>query len=75
MRSRPRYLITSKAWLQVWADGDSSTKTTVYVAKLQAAVLDVPGVVDITETQLNGATGNLILDWDQIPVVGEVSTL
>lgn len=64
-----------KSLATVWADGDSSTKTTVYVAKLQAAVLDVPGVVDITETQLNGATGNLILNWNQIPVVGEVSTL
>ena len=57
-----------------WADGDPSTKTTVYIAKLQAAVLDVPGVVDITETQLNGAASNLILNWNQIPVVGEVST-
>ena len=47
---------------------------TVYIAKLQAAVLDVPGVVDITETQLNGSATNLILDWNQIPVVGEVST-
>ena len=64
-----------KSLAAVWADGDPSTKTTVYVAKLQAAVLDVSGVVDITETQLNGATGNLILDWDQIPVVGEVSTV
>ncbi len=64
-----------KSLATVWADGDPSTKTTVYVAKLQAAVLDVPGVVDITETQLNGATGNLILNWDQIPVVGEVSTV
>ena len=62
-----------KSLAAVWADGDPSTKTTVYVAKLQAAVLDVPGVVDITDTQLNGATGNLILDWDQIPVAGEVS--
>ena len=57
-----------------WSDGDPSTKMTVYIAKLQAAVLDVPGVVDITETQLNGSATNLILDWNQIPVVGEVST-
>ena len=63
-----------KSLASEWADGDISTKTTVYIAKLQAAVLDVPGVVDITETQLNGAATNLILDWNQIPVVGEVST-
>ena len=63
-----------KSLASEWAYGDISTKTTVYIAKLQAAVLDVPGVVDITETQLNGAATNLILDWNQIPVVGEVST-
>ena len=64
-----------KSLAATWADGDPSTRTTVYIAKLQAAVLDVPGVVDITETQLNGAASNLILDWDCIPVVGEVSTV
>lgn len=64
-----------KSLAAVWADGDPSTKTTVYIAKLQAAVLDVPGVVDITETQLNGEASNLILDWDQIPEIGEVSTV
>lgn len=64
-----------KSLAATWADGDPSTRTTVYIAKLQAAVLDVPGVVDITEAQLNGAASNLILDWDCIPVVGEVSTV
>lgn len=63
-----------KSLAAVWADGDTDTKTTVYIAKLQAAVLDVPGIVDITETTLNGETSNLVLNWDQIPVVGEVST-
>lgn len=58
-----------------WAAGDASTKQTVYIAKLQAAVLDVAGVVDITETTLNGTAVNLILDWNQIPVVGEVTAV
>lgn len=30
-----------KSLASEWADGDISTKTTVYIAKLQAAVLDV----------------------------------
>lgn len=64
-----------KSLSSVWADGDTDTKTTVYIAKLQAAVLDVPGVVDITETTLNGEASNLVLNWDQIPVVGEVSAV
>lgn len=58
-----------------WSSGDASTKQTVYIAKLQAAVLDVAGVVDITETTLNGTAANLILDWNQIPVVGEVTAV
>ncbi len=64
-----------KSLAAAWAAGDPSTKTTVYIAKLQAAILDVPGVVDITETTLNGIAANLVLDWDQIPVVGEVTAV
>ena len=56
-----------------WKNGDESTKSTIYVSKLQAAVLDVDGVVDITATTLNGSGANLVLNWNQIPVVGEVT--
>ena len=59
----------------VWDSGDADTKSTVYISKLQAAVLDVPGVVDITETKLNGTAANLVLNGNQIPVLGEVSTV
>ena len=62
-----------KSLASTWADGDPSTRITVYIAKLQAAVLDVPGVVDVTETQLNGASANLVLEWNQIPKIGEVT--
>lgn len=58
-----------------WDSGDADTKSTVYISKLQAAVLDVPGVVDITETRLNGTAANLVLNGNQIPVLGEVSTV
>ena len=56
-----------------WKNGDETTKSTIYVSKLQAAVLDVEGVVDISETTLNGSGANLVLNWNQIPVVGEVT--
>lgn len=56
-----------------WKNGDESTKSTVYVSKLQAAVLDVEGVVDISGTTLNGSSTNLVLNWNQIPVLGEVT--
>lgn len=56
-----------------WKNGNETTKSTIYVSKLQAAVLDVEGVVDISETTLNGSGANLVLNWNQIPVVGEVT--
>lgn len=56
-----------------WKNGDETTKSTIYVSKLQAAVLDAEGVVDISETTLNGSGANLVLNWNQIPVVGEVT--
>ena len=56
-----------------WKNGDETTKSTIYVSTLQAAVLDVEGVVDISETTLNGSGANLVLNWNQIPVVGEVT--
>ena len=56
-----------------WKNGDETTKSTIYVSKLQAAVLDVEGVVDISGTTLNGSSANLVLNWNQIPVLGEVT--
>ena len=55
-----------------WKNGDETTKSTIYVSKLQAAVLDVEGVVDISGTTLNGSSANIVLNWNQIPVLGEV---
>ena len=56
-----------------WKNGDISTKTIVYISKLQAAVLNVTGIVDISEVTLNDTAENLILDWNQIPTIGEVN--
>ncbi|MFR4462954.1 MAG: hypothetical protein ACLT63_20385, partial [Bacteroides xylanisolvens] len=57
-----------------WKNGNETTKSTIYISKLQAAVLDVDGVVDIAETTLNSSRANLVLDWNQIPILGEVTT-
>lgn len=64
-----------KTIADVWDSGGADTKSTVYISKLQAAVLDVHGVVDITDTELNGSTANLVLNGNQIPVIGEVSAI
>ena len=56
---------------------ENSEKITVYISKLEAEILDVTGVADITNTTLNGSASNLVLDADSIPVFSilEVNTL
>ncbi|MGK5512061.1 baseplate J/gp47 family protein [Brevibacillus formosus] len=42
-------------------------------ALLEAAILTVPGVIDVTNTTLNGAAANITLTEEQIPVRGTVT--
>lgn len=50
---------------QTW---DSTESLIVRIAQIESKILDVIGVLDITDTQLNGTTGNLILENNQIPI-------
>lgn len=56
---------------QSWA-GDS-TALVVRVSQIEAHILSVPGVTDISGTQLNGTASNVVLDSEQIPVMGTVT--
>lgn len=62
-----------KSIADAWSDGTAETEALVYVSRLEAAVLNVTGVQDITNTKLNGSTTNLHLDSDEIPVLGTVT--
>ena len=55
---------------QAWADSQS---TTVRVSQIEARILSVKGVADISSTHLNGKAENLILDKYEIPVLEEVA--
>ena len=55
--------------IAAWADSDHLT---VRISQLESRVLDVPGVLDISGTTLNGAASNLELSGIAIPVLGEV---
>ena len=59
---------------QSWEEEDNLT---VYISRLEASVLDVKGIADITSTTLNDESSNLILDEDSIPVFSsmEVTTI
>ena len=53
-----------------WADNDSLV---VRISQIESRLLAVDGVVDVTETKLNGRAENLTLGKDEIPVLGGVS--
>lgn len=53
-----------------WAD---SGRIIVRISQLETRILGCPGIVDITDTMLNGAAVNLMLGADEIPVRGEIS--
>ena len=56
-----------------WADGDELTCVTVYVSRVEAKILEVEGVLDVGDTTLNESASNLVLAWDEIPMLGEIS--
>lgn len=45
---------------------------TVRLSRIEANILNIPGVLDIENTSLNGVQGNVTLNYEKIPVRGEV---
>lgn len=58
---------------KAWGEGGEDDYAMVYISRLESAVLDVQGVVDIQNTKLNGSGSNMALRSDQVPVMGEVT--
>lgn len=56
-----------------WEETGSDGHLVVYLSRVQAALLDVEGIVDITSTTLNGQTTSLPLGVDELPMLGTVS--
>lgn len=54
---------------RAWADSGSLV---VRISRIEARILDVKGVADVMDTQLNGTVANLDLGTYEIPVMGEV---
>lgn len=53
-----------------WADADAIV---VRIARVEAAILALDGVLDVEGTTLNGAAENLVLDAYAVPVMGGVA--
>lgn len=45
----------------------------VRLSKIDASILNVEGVLDVTGTKINGVDENLVLNYAQIPILGGVS--
>lgn len=53
-----------------WQDTD---QIIVRVALIDARILDVPGVLDVTGTKINGVDANATMADDEVPVLGQVT--
>ena len=47
--------------------------TTVRLSRIEANILNIPGILDIEGTAINGTQGNISLSYEKIPVKGEVT--
>jgi len=56
--------------IKAWEDTDNIV---VRISQIETRTLDIPGVLDITGTKINGNASNLVLGPDEIPVLGDVT--
>lgn len=54
---------------KTWAGQETSI---IRIAQLESKIMNVPGVIDISNTKINGNKSNLILDKYEIPIMGEL---
>src|SRR5690606_2711389 len=59
--------------LELRNDWASQQQLIVRTAQIDARILTVPGIEDVTGTEINGNAANLTLDADEIPMIGMVT--
>ena len=57
-----------------WEDADKNSLI-VRISQIETRLLDIDGVLDISNTLLNGVASNLSIDKDNIPVRGSVTNV
>ena len=53
-----------------WQESD---QIVVRVSRIESRLLDIEGILDITDTKINGETGNYMLPSDSLAVRGDIS--
>lgn len=63
----------AKEWAQAQSYEEDHVGVTVRISQIETRLLNVPGIIDIADTRLNGGTTNIALDKESIPIRGVVS--
>lgn len=63
----------AEEWAQSQTYAEDNSGVTVRISQIETRLLNVPGVLDISNTELNGYTANVVLDKEAIPVRGVVN--
>lgn len=58
--------------LQLRKDWATSSETVVRIAQIETKLLSIDGIIDIERTSINGVNSNLIIDMNNIPVLGVI---
>lgn len=61
-----------KTLVENWEDGEQN-ETIVRLARIEAVLIGIEGVIDVTALTLNGAASNVSVTWTDIPVLGTVT--
>jgi uncharacterized phage protein gp47/JayE len=57
---------------QAWEENEFNN-TLVRISQIEAKILAIEGVLDVSNTKINTVADNLILDYTKIPILGEVT--
>lgn len=64
-----------KYFLDLRKKWELAESTVVRTSQIESIILNVEGVLDISQTTINGSALNIQLDKEKIPVIGEVNIL
>lgn len=62
----------SEVWASASTYQDDQSDTIVRISQIEFRILTIPGILDITNTTLNGVSSNLTIDKEDIPIRGNV---
>lgn len=58
--------------VEEWEHSETN-ETTVRLARIEAVLISIEGVIDVTALTLNGSAANVSVTWTDIPVLGTVT--